>query len=32
MKMNETIDTQKAGRKILRKQFYAYGVMYDILI
>ena len=26
--MNETIDTQKVGRKIPRKQFYAYGVMY----
>ena len=26
--MNEEIDTQKIGRKIPRKQFYAYGVMY----
>lgn len=26
--MNVEIDTQKVGRKIPRKQFYAYGVMY----
>ena len=26
--MNEEIDIQKVGRKIPRKQFYAYGVMY----
>ena len=26
--MNEQVDTQKVDRKIPRKQFYAYGVMY----
>ena len=28
IKMNEQVDTQKVDRKIPRKQFYAYGVMY----